>query len=386
MINKKGSIALVVPYGKDYDCLELSLACHSKFSIEDAVIFFVQVCFDDYESKRSRALIESYQKLYPHRMEVLDSQRAESSELILKNYFNLDLFKDFDFVAICNERLLILQPHWLQGLKESFIKHESDNLAYITPFINNNPATLRLTLDLMELTEEYFEKVAHDHLVGLSENFSYAPYRVLPKDIICLDGYGTLYNCPHISYWLHEKSSFAFDKLLHRCKEAGVRNIDNHKLYFADLLLSRVSFFKDILSSDEEFDMNVRLQRYCLKNGSHIVLDTSCVAINMFYDNQRVVNGGLIKGFQKLVLSKLGNVPLSYTIKYDEIARLGDRVKYFESILVSHQMLNQIEQNSHQEPCKDRSIVDWIRKHLDRESILYRMLRFCYHQLPKRNI
>lgn len=385
MVSSTTSIALIVPFGTDYETFQLTLASHSSFSLSSARLFLIQTVFGTYESIKSKQLADLYASLYPDRITVLDVETNGVMENTLKECFNRGVLDDFDLIVFCTERVLAVKVGWIDSLLKCIMEYESGNgsgLAYVSAFVNNNSATLEKVLDKMGLRQEFFDEVSHRHLVGRSPEFSYSPYRVLSENEISSDGYGTLYCCPHISYWLHKKTTLDLPKFLSQCDVEEVLELDSHRLNLADAFICRKRVLQEILNSDCEYDLNVRLQRYCLKKNLKVLISSSSLVINLFYDIQRSVNAGLLKDFKTLVYN-ITNSPLRYSLLRDEDIFSRERLLFY----CYHRKIYASKANSGYEDSIMvrmillRRIKNLLKEKLNHQGFLYRFLRKIYLQV-----
>jgi hypothetical protein len=139
-------------------------------------------------------------------------------------------------------------------------------------------------------------------------------------------------------------------------------------------------FFQNILSTEKQFALNVRLQRYCLKSNAKIIICESAVLINMFYDSQREVNCNLLEGFQNMV-SCISESPLMYTIENNseflrnELRHLEQRV----NCLLAEVATLKSTQNYVKNASFLQNIRDWLVDKFDPSGLTYRILRYIYH-------
>ena len=134
--------------------------------------------------------------LFPDQIFVVDNIKPNYPYLSIKELLNSNQFKQYEYIIKLDDDLIVLTDNWIDKLCKLYLNKKDlhkDNLAYVTPLINNNPYGFKKIIELSkELNNEYFNKIARKHFIGLQQDFSYGPYRIVDKNTISSGTCGTI--------------------------------------------------------------------------------------------------------------------------------------------------------------------------------------------------
>ena len=208
-------IAVVILAYADYESLELALAAHVKhLPLTDlegrrVKIYILQNGRGTYDCERTYEVANRYHNLYPKDIVVVDTIPQGIPYFSLSTLFKSKVFKQYRYIVKLDD-VLPLTPTWFLDLCQCWqdsVEQYGNQLAYVTGLVNNNPFGFKQVLNVMDLWNEYLDRYAREHLVGMSQENSYAAYRILPKDRVSTGGGGTIWRYAYISRWLHEKTT-----------------------------------------------------------------------------------------------------------------------------------------------------------------------------------
>ena len=362
----KEKLAIVILAHSDYESLELSLACHSKFTIPNNIkIFILQNGFGSYDCERTLLVANRYANLYPKLIEVITDIKQGAPYTSLRLLFFSDKLSHYDFILKIDDDVFPLSVNWIDKLIKCYIDSKQefgDNLAYITGLVNNNPYGFKKIVDILNLKEE-FKSISFEHFVGTLPTDPYNPRTFIEKGEISDAGFGTIWKFPYLARWIHKKTTFFPDIYLDKTKKLGYDILDNKKRYSINVILFKKDLWLKINdgTADDENMMHI----YCCKNNKTIVANLSAPFVHLFFYTHRLENKDLLNTIKDIYQTWL-NIPFPISICNDREIENENRLRFLESKLLN------------KSSCIN-TIVVFLKQKLNNNSILYRCLRKIYN-------
>ena len=298
-------VAIIILACRDYEALELSLACHAAYLPENVKFFILQNCRGSYDAERTLAVAYRYQRLFPTSITVIDDIPAGSPYNSIATLLASARFADFDFVCKVDDDAFPIAPGWLSQLLEcwkNFDNVSSRPLAYVTPLINNNTWGFSQTLDAMKLREKYFVDVAREHQIGIAGN-SGRP----DQNRACIGNtlWSTIWNHPNIARWLHKYTTLQPDRFIAATRGLEPVEIPNHERYSIGCILFRKEIWGRI--SDGSQDDEHMFHQYCKRTNERIICARSVPFVHLAYFPQRDENRDIVETARSQYESRLGH-------------------------------------------------------------------------------
>lgn len=370
------NLAVVILSYADYESLELTLAAHSKLFNDDGVKFYIlQNGRGSYDCERTLRVALRYQELFPRKIKVVTDISPKVPYFAIKELLHKESFADVDFVIKLDDDVFPLTPNWIDKLCDSYVsayKKYGESLAYVTSLVNNNPYGFKKVLEIMNLEDDYFNNIARDHFVGLSQNDPYSPYRVLPKEKIFTGGGGTIWRYAYIARWLHHKTTLNVDDYIEATKSQGLETLNSKERYSINCLLFKKTHWDNIRVDFKDTDDELLWQKYCIHNKKEIVADLSVPMVHLFFYTQREENKDLMRVIRDYFEQKW-NLPFPISLNNDRILELENRLRFVE-MKMSKKMypastIFRIE-----------SVKNYVKRKLHPDSFLYRFGAYLYHR------
>ena len=89
----KNKTAIVILAYADFESLEISLACHSRFLDSNSKIFILQNGRGTYDCERTYNVAKRYEILYPNNIEVVDDIPPQRPYYAIKQLLDSDRLK-----------------------------------------------------------------------------------------------------------------------------------------------------------------------------------------------------------------------------------------------------------------------------------------------------
>lgn len=217
----------------DYESLELSLAVHSKSFLHISSsgkrikLYILQNGRNTYDCERTLSVALRYQNIFPEDIEVITAPQAPYYSI--KDLIYSHRFVDIDYIIKLDDDVFPLSDTWLDDLCEcysqSYAKYGT-NLAYINSLVNNNPYGFKKTLEVMGLTDLYFERYARVHLSG-----SVSDPVITPKEEIATDAGGTVWRYPYLARFIHEQTTLRPQEFIAATKNLGYERINEKEKF-----------------------------------------------------------------------------------------------------------------------------------------------------------
>ena len=230
-------LAILMLACKDYEATELALACHMSYGNPNIPFFILQNCRGSYDAERTLQVAKRYQTLYPKQIKVIDNIGPDYPYKSISELLESDVFKEFDLVCKVDDDAFPISPNWIDSLLSLWHekdKEHGDQLAYVTPLINNNCWGFPETLKAMDLEETYFKKYARDHYAGAGSS-----RKLYPANAIATGSDGTVWQLPYLARWLHEETTLQPDRFVAATKELTSAEVPSQERYSIGCILFR---------------------------------------------------------------------------------------------------------------------------------------------------
>ena len=353
MVKKK--TAIVILAFAEYESLELSLATHAKFSVDAGVpIFILQNGRGTYDTERTLSVGKRYQNLFPNTIRVVDFIPSNKPYLAIQQLFNDELFADYEYIIKLDDDVMVLTPDWIDKLIDCYVSAYNQynaDLAYVTALVNNNPYGFKKLLEVNEtLSQEYFTKLARPHVVGFSPDDIYNPYGLVSKETVYGGGYGTIWQLPYISRWLHEKTTLQPEYYINSIKDLDIAEIDPKDRYSINCILFNKKLWEEM--SDGRADDEGMLHVYCMLNKKKVFVDLSVPMVHLAFYTQRDEVRDMFDRIRDVYTAFL-SLPFPIAICSDRLIDIENRIRYLSVI-----------QEIHNEELKKHN--EELKKHADR--------------------
>ena len=338
LLNSHKIAGLILSYA-DFESLEITLAVHAKLieenqELQNFKLFILQNGRGTYDCEQTYQLALRYQNLYPNQIKVIDFIKPGEPYCSIRELLNSQLFSEYDYIIKLDDDVFPLTGDWVNKLAEAYFlakEKYGDRVAYSTGLVNNNPYGFKKILEIYEKENEFREKYARDHIVGMSPGDLYSPLRILPKGEISSGGGGTVWRYPYLARWVHSLTTLRPDAYIERTKNLGIEEINVAERYSINCLFFEKKMWNEI--SDGSNDDELMVQKYCIHNNKIAVANLTVPLCHLFFYTQRKENKDLLPRFREIYEDWCD---LSYPIaifKNKEDA-LEDRLKYLERKLV----------------------------------------------------
>lgn len=293
-VDKKKLAVVLLAYA-DFESLEISLAAYSKFLAKDVKFYILQNGRGTYDCERTYSVAKRYEKLFPNNITVVDWINPGNPYKSIRTLLKSKDFEQYDYICKVDDDVFPLRADWLDKLincyEESY-KQYGDDLAYVTPLVNNNPWGFKETLEIFNLIDEYFTSYGREHIVGSPVNDIEEPQQLIPADKIYTGWCGTVWGNAYISRWLHHKTTMVPEKFITLTEDKGFKPVNQNQRYSINCMLFKKDFWEVI--NDGATDDEFMCFKYCMNNNKRIIADLSNPFIHLFFFSQRDENKDLI--------------------------------------------------------------------------------------------
>lgn len=328
----KEHLAIVILAYADYESLELSLATHAKFSVQENIpIYILQNGRGTYDTERTYSVGKRYQTLYPNQITVIDHIPPQSPFRSIQQLLSDDL-EAYEYIIKLDDDIMVLTSDWIDKLINCYVNAREiagDNLAYVTSLVNNNPTGFKILIDHeAELASEYYEKLARPHLVGNSPDDGLNPYQIVSKDVIYDGGFGTIWRLPYIARWLHKNTTMQPERYISMAQKLGFAEIDARKRYSINCMLFKKTLWEAIFDGGD--DDELMAHKYCLFNGAKIYADFSVPMVHLSFYTQRDEIRDLIPQIRD-VYTRFLSLPFPIPACGDRLIEIENRLRFLET-------------------------------------------------------
>ena len=329
----KQKTAIIILAYADYESLELALATHARFTVDSGVpIYILQNGRGTYDTERTYSVGRRYESLYPNTVRVITHIPPQKPYLSIKQLLHDDIFSQYEYIIKLDDDVMVLTPNWVDQLIDCYLKSyekDSDNLAYVTSLVNNNPFGFKTLIESCEeLSREYFEKLARPHLIGCAPDDNYNPYQIVSKDTVFGGGFGTIWRLPYVARWLHEKTTMNPSYYIDSVKKLGTVEVNAKERYSINCMLFEKSLWDDI--GDGGTDDEHMLHVYCLLKRKRIFANLAVPMIHIAFYSQREEVRDMLPQIRNVFTDFLA-LPFPISLCNDRLREIENRLRFMES-------------------------------------------------------
>lgn len=323
------SLAVLMLACRDYESMELALACHMRYSPDNVPYFILQNCRGNYDAERTLEVARRYQKLFPHRISIIDDFAPGTPYASIDEALRSSRMKSYRYICKVDDDAFPISENWIIDLFAAFKEwrtHYTNKLAYVTPLINNNTWGFKNILAALNLEEEYYSKIARMHTAG-NDIGGDEPMRILSPTEIAVGVDGTIWGYPYIARWLHTKTTLQPDRFIENVSALSDIEISVAHRYSIGCILFESSLWPKI--RDESGDDEAMMLRYCRQNDLKIISRRSIPFVHMAYFTQREENRDIVETARNLYQERLGH-PFPIGLRQSRLLELESRLRWLE--------------------------------------------------------
>lgn len=319
-------IAILMLACRDYEAMELSLACHMEYGNPEIPLFILQNCRGDYDAERTHQVGKRYETLFPERVRLIDHIEPGHPYKSISEVLNSTIFSEFELICKVDDDAFPLDHGWIESLLSLWdlkSKEHAGNLAYVTPLINNNCWGFAETIKALGLEDVYFGKYARDHYAGSGED-----RRLYSRSEIATGANGTIWQLSYLARWIHDETTLKPDRFIAATKTLTPVEVPSGERYSIGCILFRKELWSriDAGGSDDEHMMH----QYCKKNGLKIFCQRSVPFSHMAYFVQREENRDIVAAARELYQDRLG-LPYPIALHKSRELEIEARLRWLET-------------------------------------------------------
>lgn len=328
MFNKQ-KLAIVMLACRDYEAMELALACHTAYGDPDVHFYILQNCRGNYDAERTLDVARRYQKLFPKMVRVVDYIHPQAPYHAIKQLLESDLFGGYDYICKVDDDAFPINDGWLDKLLKCWdvsADKYGEKLAYVTPLINNNNWGFAELINDLGLKDEYFGAVAREHYAGVDTEYS--SRRLLSANELGTGVDGTVWGLPYLARWIHEHTTLQPQRFIEAVKGQAYKEVPSQERYSIGCILFKKDFWSKINDggSDDEHMMHM----YCRKNNLVIVCDKSIPFAHIAYFTQREENRDIVEAAKQVYQQRL-EIPFPIGLRQSRLLEIEARLRWIEN-------------------------------------------------------
>lgn len=313
---------------RDYESMEIALACHMAYR-DDGVPFFILLnCHGGYDAERVRDVAKRYENLFPNTIRIIDNLPPAAPYLSISRALQTRELEPYPLIFKVDDDSFPIHPGWLPEVVsgwENAYKLYGNQLAYVTPLINNNTWGFRETIRVLNLEDEYFGVIAREHRVGSGSKRH--PRRVLSASEIDTGGYGTIWSSPHVARWLHTHTTLEPERFIQATVDLEPVLIPSQDRYSIGGILFSRSLWSEI--SDGSNDDENMLHKFCSSNDKKIVCVRNVPFVHLTYFSQREENRDILPKCLSVYSERCGHT-FPVGLYQDRLNEIEARLRWME--------------------------------------------------------
>ncbi|WP_439272205.1 hypothetical protein [Pseudochrobactrum sp. HB0163] len=322
-------IAILMLACRDYEAMELALACHTAYGQPEIPIYVLQNCRGNYDAERTLEVAQRYARLFPKQVHVIDHIAPQAAYHSIAELLNSNIFNPYDLVCKVDDDAFPITSDWLAKLIKCWRESEArygDKLAYVTPLINNNNWGFVETIEALGLEEVYFSTMAREHYAGVDN--AYGRRRLLPANEIATGVDGTIWGLPYLARWIHEQTTLQPERFIEATAELAPKPIPSADRYSIGCILFRKSLWNAI--NDGGNDDEHMMHMYCRKRNLMIISERSVPFIHIAYFSQREENRDIVEKAKAVYAERL-QLPFPISLRQTRQLEIEARLRWLET-------------------------------------------------------
>jgi hypothetical protein len=318
-------VAIVMLACRDYEAMELSLACHTAYLPEGTRLFILQNCRGSYDAERTLAVARRYELLFPRTISVVDEIPPGAPYHSIAALLASPRFAEIDLVCKVDDDAFPIASGWLDGLIDCWkgaSEQSNRPLAYVTPLINNNTWGFPQTLDAMGLREVFLASAAREHRTG--DGTPESPIRLISSSEI----HGLMiWSYPYVARWLHARTTLDPDRFIAATRDLSNVEVPNQERYSIGCILFRKELWPRI--GDGGSDDEHMLHQYCKRTNERIVCARSVPFVHLAYFTQREENRDIVETARKVYEPRLRH-PFPIALRASRLLEIEARLRWMD--------------------------------------------------------
>jgi hypothetical protein len=318
-------VAIVMLACRDYEAMELSLACHAAYLPASTSLFILQNCRGSYDAERTLAVARRYELLFPRAITVVDEIPPGPPYRSIAALLASPRFAEIDLICKVDDDAFPIASAWLNRLIECWNEASAQSnrpLAYVTPLINNNTWGFPQTLDVMGLREAFLADAGREHRIG--DGTPAAPIKIIPASKI--HG-GMIWVYPYVTRWLHARTTLDPDRFIAATRDLSDVEVPNQERYSIGCILFRKELWP--LIDDGGSDDEHMLHQYCKRTNERIVCARSVPFIHLAYFTQREENRDIVETARNVYEPRLGH-PFPIALHASRLLEIEARLRWMD--------------------------------------------------------
>jgi len=335
-IKQKTAIVLLV--FADFESLEITIACYSKYFQNDTKLFILQNGRGTYDCERTYRVAKRYENLFPRNIEVIDFIPPQRPYNAIKMLLEHEKLKDYEYICKVDDDVFPVTEDWFDRICDCYEKQYArygNNLAYVSVMINNNSFGFKKLIQNNKiLSDEYFAYIAREHKVGFaSKHPYYEAEKIISKTKISDTACGTTWRIPYISRWLHKKTTLHPEQYIAMTKELPDVECSIER-YSINCMLFRKEYWNDIYNKDDVYNSDDEHLSavYCRTKNKKIIVRLSIPFVHLFFFPQREENRDLLKQIREVYENRL-SLPFPVSMCPEKEIENENRLRFLEEKL-----------------------------------------------------
>jgi hypothetical protein len=320
--------AIVMLACRDYEAMEVALACHAAYLPEHVPLFILQNCQGSYDADRTLAVGQRYEMLFPGRIRVVSSIPAGPAYRSIAKLLESEALAPYDLICKVDDDAFPIAKGWLDEMLVCWneeVNKDGRPLAYVTPLINNNCWGFPQTLDAMGIRGDFHEEAAREHYAGPPSD-----RRVLPAAEISDGGHGSIWGYPYMARWLHEHTTLKPDDFISATRGLTPVEVPGAERYSIGCILLRRELWQQI--DDGGSDDEHMLHQYCNQTNHRIVCTRSVPFVHFAYFTQREENRDIVERARSVYGRRLAH-PFPIAMCGSRELEIESRLRWIEARL-----------------------------------------------------
>lgn len=318
---------------RDYEALEIALACHMAYGDKNIPLFVLQNCRGDYDAERTYDVAKRYAYLFPETIKVIDSINPGPPYRSINIALASEQLANYDLICKVDDDAFPITAGWLQKLIQCYTEQKAvlgDQLAYVTPLINNNCWGFVQTMIAMGMAEQYFAEISRPHCVG--SEYSNNPVRVLDAEQINIGTCGTIWRYPYIARWIHQGTTLQPDNFIQATSTLAPIEVPAKERYSIGCILFERSLWSKVNNGGNDDEHMFHM--YCSHNNKKIICDRAVPFVHLAYFTHKEENRDLIPQIRNLYQARTAH-PFPISLYPSKELDLEARLRWIEKKLIS---------------------------------------------------
>lgn len=281
-MSRLNDTAVLVLTCNDYEALELTLDRLLRTTPKEVPIYLLSNCFGLHNAGVCEQMCSIASRAQYGRVRWINPQKCQPAYNGILEAINEHIKETY--IVKLDDDVFPVAPGWLEALAETFEDNASEDLAYVTGLVNNNPFGFARMIEMPEFAETYKAALPGPHVAGVDVP-GYQEFRINESGVADPGGWGTVWQFPQLARWIHKETTMQPERYVDLVAGLPVVEMNTSMRYSINVMY----FHRDLWEAcgnggtDDEGMLHV----WCAENDKKIIVRQDTPFVHLYFGPQK---------------------------------------------------------------------------------------------------